>query len=217
MPAARNADFPVCGFTGLSSPVHLRSREIVPGARRNEGDWKVARTRRLESLRYQFRHRAAAVLAVNASLSAMSGDISESKPRIEVAAGLVFGEGRLLITQRPAGGHLAGLWEFPGGKRHADETFPQCLSRELREELGIEVEIGECFERITHEYPEKIVHLEFFLCRWLRHEPQALGCPAFAWVLAPDLDRYQFPAADARLLKRLARTPSLWQPPPSGS
>ena len=111
---------------------------------------------------------------------------------IEVAAALVFRHGRLLITQRYPNAHLGGLWEFPGGKRQGGETFPQCLVRELREELGIEVEVGYCLASITHEYPEKTVHLEFFLCQWRRHEPQTLGCPAFAWVGADDLARYEF-------------------------
>jgi mutator protein MutT len=64
---------------------------------------------------------------------------------IEVAAGLVFHEGRLLITQRPATGHLAHLWEFPGGKREPDESFAACLRRELQEELAIEVAGGDAF------------------------------------------------------------------------
>ena len=87
---------------------------------------------------------------------------------IEVAAGLVFREGKLLITQRFFDSHLGGLWEFPGGKRECDETFPQCLQRELLEELGIEVTIGELVERIIHAYPEKTVSLHFFRCQWLR-------------------------------------------------
>jgi 8-oxo-dGTP pyrophosphatase MutT (NUDIX family) len=65
---------------------------------------------------------------------------------IEVAAGLVFRQGRLLITQRPACSHLGGLWEFPGGKREAGESLADCLRRELREELGIEVDVGELVE-----------------------------------------------------------------------
>jgi len=64
-------------------------------------------------------------------------------PIIDVAAGLVFREGKVLITQRHAGAHLGGLWEFPGGKREPDEAFEACLQRELREELGIEVVVGE--------------------------------------------------------------------------
>jgi mutator protein MutT len=129
---------------------------------------------------------------------------------IDVAAALVFREGKLLITQRYAKAHLGGLWEFPGGKREAEETFEQCLLRELREELGIEVAVGELVESLTHEYPEKTVHLRFYRCRWTQHEPQPLGCPAFKWVTAAELGDYAFPAADARLLDKLKRNTGLW-------
>jgi mutator protein MutT len=130
---------------------------------------------------------------------------------IEVAAGLVFRDGKLLITQRYADAHLGGLWEFPGGKRECHESFAQCLARELREELGIEVEVGERIEVIEHAYPEKRVLLEFFSCRWLANEPQPLGCPAFAWVTRHDLSRYEFPAADAQLIDRLCHSEELWR------
>lgn len=130
---------------------------------------------------------------------------------IEVAAGLVFRDGKLLITQRHADAHLGGLWEFPGGKRECDETFSQCLARELREELGIEIEVLDRVEVIEHAYPEKTVLLEFFRCRWIAHEPQALGCPAFAWVNREDLPRYEFPGADAKLIERLQNEAALWR------
>jgi len=110
---------------------------------------------------------------------------------------------RNLITQRPAKAHLGGLWEFPGGKREPDETFEQCLVREIREELGVKISVGELFESVTHAYPEKTVHLIFFVCRLERGEPQMLGCAAFKWIRAAELDHYQFPAADAKLLERL--------------
>jgi mutator protein MutT len=129
---------------------------------------------------------------------------------IDVAAGLVFREGRLLITQRQARAHLGGLWEFPGGKRKAKESFEQCLVRELREELGIEVVVGELIESLTHSYPEKTVHLRFYRCRWREHEPKPLGCPAFKWVAPADLAQYAFPAADARLLEKLVADPGFW-------
>lgn len=131
-------------------------------------------------------------------------------PVIEVAAGLLFRNGRLLITQRHAGAHLGGLWEFPGGKREGDETFQECLVRELREELGIEVEVGERIESLVHAYPEKTVHLEFFVCRWKQNEPQPLGCAAVKWATVEDLQETHFPAADARLLARLRADRSLW-------
>jgi mutator protein MutT len=130
---------------------------------------------------------------------------------IEVAAGLVFRGGKLLITQRYAESHLGGLWEFPGGKREPDETFAECLRRELREELGIEVEVHEEVESLTHEYPEKTVHLKFFRCSWVKNEPQKLGCPDFRWVTAEELPQFSFPAADARLLDRLRETSEFWQ------
>jgi len=130
---------------------------------------------------------------------------------IEVAAGLVFRDGKLLITQRPAGGHLAGLWEFPGGKREPNESFEDCLQRELDEELGIEVQIGALIESVTHEYPEKTVHLRFFRCVWRKNEPQTLGCPAFRWVNAEELARYNFPAADAGLLALLGTNEDWWE------
>ncbi len=130
---------------------------------------------------------------------------------IEVSAGLVFRDGKLLITQRPSGGHLAGLWEFPGGKREPGESFEQTLHRELMEELGIEVEIRRLIESVTHRYPEKTVHLQFFQCAWKRHEPQAIGCPALAWIERDELSAYPFPAADARLLERLAKSDDLWR------
>ena len=129
---------------------------------------------------------------------------------IEVAAGLVFRSGELLITQRRPQDHLGGLWEFPGGKREPGETFEQCLRRELREELAIDVDVDELVETITHSYPEKTVHLRFFRCALVNHEPQAIGCQAVAWIRREQLGDYEFPAADARLLQMLRNRSELW-------
>ena len=130
---------------------------------------------------------------------------------IDVSVGLIFRDGKLLITQRFADAHLGGLWEFPGGKRHPDESFEECLARELREELGIEVDLGPLLAAMTHAYPEKKVHLRFFQCFWLKNEPAALGCADFKWVTAKEIGDYDFPAADARILKHLQALPHLWR------
>jgi mutator protein MutT len=122
---------------------------------------------------------------------------------IEVAAGLVFRGATLLITQRPVESHLGGLWEFPGGKREPGESFEQCLRRELAEELGIEAQVWELVEDLTHDYPGRPVRLKFFRCRWLRHEPRAILCQNWAWIGPEQLAGYSFPAADARLLEKL--------------
>ena len=122
---------------------------------------------------------------------------------IDVSAALIFHDGKLLITRRHSDAHLGGLWEFPGGKRKPDETFEQCLVREIREELGVEISVGKLFESVTHAYPEKTVRLKFFVCRLERGEPRRLGCAAFKWISAAELDHYQFPAADTKLLEKL--------------
>lgn len=129
---------------------------------------------------------------------------------IEVAAGLIFRDGKLLIAQRHADSHLGGLWEFPGGKREPGETFEECLRRELKEELGCDVQVQHCVESIAHDYPEKSVHLEFFRCRWLEHEPKPIGCANLRWVTKSQLSEVDFPAADARLLEMLQKDDSLW-------
>ncbi|HUZ07974.1 MAG TPA: 8-oxo-dGTP diphosphatase MutT [Candidatus Paceibacterota bacterium] len=122
---------------------------------------------------------------------------------IEVSAALIFRDGKLLITQRNPSSHLGGLWEFPGGKREAGETFEQCLVREIREELGVEISVGEMFEEVSHAYPEKSVRLKFFICKLLSGEPQPLDCAAVKWIDKLQLATHEFPAADARLLKKL--------------
>ena len=129
---------------------------------------------------------------------------------IQVAAGLVFDGGKLLVTQRRAEDHLGGLWEFPGGKLEPGESFEACLVRELREELGIEVRVGAEVEDLTHAYPEKTVRLKFFCCALAGGGARAIHCQNLAWVTREQLHAYTFPAADARLLEKLRSLPSLW-------
>ena len=129
---------------------------------------------------------------------------------IDVTAGLVFRDGRLLITQRKPGSHLGGLWEFPGGKLEPGESFEDALVRELDEELAIDIRVGPLIEELTHDYPEKSVHLKFFKCDWLAREPHPHDVHALAWVTREQLDAYEFPAADAHLLMQLHTDDSLW-------
>ena len=133
-----------------------------------------------------------------------------NRKSIEVGAALIFRDGRLLIAQRHAKSHLGGLWEFPGGKREVGETFEQCLVREIREELGVEISVGELFEEIAHVYPEKSVHLKFFICTLLSGEPQPLDCAALKWVTKTELADFEFPAADAQLLEKLKSPRFAW-------
>ena len=129
---------------------------------------------------------------------------------VEVAAGLIFREGRLLIAQRYPGAHLGGLWEFPGGKREPEETLPQALERELLEELGIKAVVAERIDTVEHRYSSKAVRIEFFRCTIAEGEPRALGCHAVKWVDRAQLAAHQFPDADARLLGRLQLDSFSW-------
>jgi mutator protein MutT len=133
---------------------------------------------------------------------------------VEVSAALIFQCGKILLTQRPPGSHLAGLWEFPGGKREPLETFEQCLVREIREELGITIAVGRLFDSISHQYPQKSVLLKFFVCRLLAGVPRPLACAQWVWANPEELNAYSFPAADRQLLEKLRNSPAVWQNDP---
>jgi 8-oxo-dGTP diphosphatase len=132
---------------------------------------------------------------------------------IDVSAGVIFRDGRLLITQRHADTHLGGLWELPGGKREPGESFEQSLARELQEELGVDVMVGRIVDDIRHEYPERTVRLKFFLCQLQCGEPKPIGCRALKWVRRSELKDHAFPAADALLLEKLRAATELWEMP----
>jgi mutator protein MutT len=130
---------------------------------------------------------------------------------IEVAAGLVFHRGLLLLAQRQPHDHMGGRWEFPGGKREAGETLPECLKRELQEELGIQVEVGPEFDRVDYTYPDRRVLLVFFPCQIVSGNPSPIGCQDIRWVKRSELGDYEFPPADASLIDKLRQSEALWR------
>lgn len=123
---------------------------------------------------------------------------------VEVVAAVIERDGRYLITRRLEGTHLAGLWEFPGGKLLPGEKPEDALRRELEEELGVEAAVGEPIETVDWTYREKSVRLLFFRCA-LAGEPTPLEGQEMRWVDAADLLSYSFPGADATLISRLSR------------
>jgi mutator protein MutT len=123
--------------------------------------------------------------------------------KIKVAAAIIVDQGKLLIAQRLNKGHLAGYWEFPGGKVHEGETWPQCLVRELQEELQIQIEVGKSVWQATHVDPQRTIELNFFSCRWISGEPKAIECQDFKWVAPEELVHFQFPPADEALIQKL--------------
>ncbi|HZU83359.1 MAG TPA: (deoxy)nucleoside triphosphate pyrophosphohydrolase [Polyangiaceae bacterium] len=128
-------------------------------------------------------------------------------PTVLAAAGVIVERGRVLLTRRKAGTHLAGAWEFPGGKVHDGEDPREALRRELREELGIDAVVGDVVDVAFHRYEEarKSVLLLFFEAARTpgSAEPAALDVAAFEWAAPDALDPARFPPADVSVLRKV--------------
>ncbi len=125
-----------------------------------------------------------------------------SPERIVVTAAVVECDGCFLVTMRPEGTHLAGHWEFPGGKCEAGETPEACLRRELREELDVEASIGAEMFRTAYDYPGRRLELRFFACT-LHGLPRPVQGQQMRWVPRHELPALSFPPADAAFISRL--------------
>jgi mutator protein MutT len=130
--------------------------------------------------------------------------VTTDRPVIVVLAAIVERDGRLLVTRRLKGTHLAGLWEFPGGKCDAGETHEACLARELIEELGVTSSIGPEMLTVEHAYPERTVRLHFRTCA-IGGEPRPLLGQEIRWVERSELASLEFPEADRELIEMLSR------------
>jgi 8-oxo-dGTP diphosphatase len=124
-----------------------------------------------------------------------------------VTAAVIERDGRLLVTRRPKGVHLEGLWEFPGGKCEADEPLVDCLRRELLEELGADAIVGKEIFTTSHDYPERTVRLHFFACM-LTGEPRPMIGQEMRWVRRDELRALKFPPADDELIHLLVERPA---------
>jgi 8-oxo-dGTP diphosphatase len=128
--------------------------------------------------------------------------VSTAESSIAVVAAVIEQGGRFLLSRRPKGTHLEGLWEFPGGKVHAGETHAEALRRELDEELGVEANVGELIFETTHEYPDRTVALWFYRCALLGR-PSARLSQELRWTSRTELAGLEMPPADAGLIKQL--------------
>lgn len=123
----------------------------------------------------------------------------DPRPRIQVVAAVIERDGRFLVTRRPGGTHLEGYWEFPGGKRNEGESDAEALAREIREELAVEVIVGDLVLFVSHGYADREVALSFYRCE-LRGEPAPELGQEMRWVPRADLGTLQFPPADRELI-----------------
>jgi len=124
-------------------------------------------------------------------------------PHYVVTAGVIWRDDKVLIARRPLGGMLGGLWEFPGGKQDEGESLVECLKREIQEELGIEIEVGERLTTIEHAYTHLRITLHVFRCRYQSGRPQAIEVADYAWVSLDELDGYAFPVTDQAIIRVL--------------
>lgn len=127
----------------------------------------------------------------------------KATPHHDIAAGLVWRDGRLLIARRKADGLLGGLWEFPGGKRKAGESLEAALRREVQEETGLVVGQAEPFVSIDHAYSHFRITLHLFHCTAGPGEPQAVACEDPRFIGVDELADYPFPRANRRALDLL--------------
>lgn len=112
-------------------------------------------------------------------------------------------EGLILIDRRLEEGLLGGLWEFPGGKIEANETVEECIQREILEEIGIEIAVGENLMTIDHAYTHFRVTLHVHLCQYVGGTPQAIECQEVRWVTLAEIDQYPFPKANGQIIAAL--------------
>jgi A/G-specific adenine glycosylase len=124
-------------------------------------------------------------------------------PHYDIGAAVIRKNGKILITQRPLDGMLGGLWEFPGGKQHESETLEQCVQREIREELSIEISVGVPIASVKHAFTQYRITLHAFDCRHLSGRIQKLGIADYRWIFPSELKYFAFPKADQVILTML--------------
>lgn len=128
-------------------------------------------------------------------------------PHYIVTAAVIHRDGQVLIAHRPEKGLLGGMWEFPGGKIEPGETLPECLRREIREELGVEIQVEEAFGVYQHGYTHFKVTLHAFCCSLTDGEPQALEASEIRWTVPDELQNFPMGKIDRQIARRIKEAP----------
>ena len=122
-------------------------------------------------------------------------------PHKQIGVAVIWNDqGEVLIDRRLEEGLLGGLWEFPGGKIEANETIPDCIKREIKEELGISIEVEDHLITLNHAYTHFRVTLNVYHCRYLAGEPQPIECEEIRWVKPEQLSQFPFPKANTKII-----------------
>ena len=121
---------------------------------------------------------------------------------IEVTAAIIKRDNRILICQRPEGKSCGLLWEFPGGKIEYGETGEQCIIRDIQEELGITLRVIQKLTDVIFEYPDKAVHLNFYITEIESGELTLKEHNAYTWITQAEVSNYEFCPADSLMLEK---------------
>ena len=133
-------------------------------------------------------------------------ETSSPLPHKTIGVAVIWNEqSQILIDRRRAEGLLGGLWEFPGGKIECGETVEECIKREIQEELGIDIEVGERLITIDHAYSHFRVTLTVHHCRHLSGLPQPIECDEIRWVTLDEIDQFPFPKANSQIIAALRK------------
>ena len=129
---------------------------------------------------------------------------TSSLPHKNIGVAVIWNrQGLVLIDRRLPEDAMGGFWEFPGGKVEANETIEECIQREVKEELGIEVEVVEKLIAVDYTYPDGSVTLNVHHCRYVSGEPQTIECDEIRWVSLSQLDQFTFPEANVQIIDAL--------------
>lgn len=127
-----------------------------------------------------------------------------SFPHKVIGVAVIWNEaGQILIDKRREQGLHGGFWEFPGGKIEPGETIEACIKREIMEELGIVIEVGESLMTIEHDYTKFTITLNVHHCRHVSGEPQTIECDEIRWVTLDEIDQFTFPKANEQIIAAL--------------
>lgn len=131
-------------------------------------------------------------------------EASNPIPHKKIGVAVIRDEnGKILIDRRLEEGLLGGMWEFPGGKIEPGETIQDCIIREIKEEIGIDIAVEDHLITINHAYTHFKITLNVYYCRHLAGEPQTIECQEIRWVTLDEIDQYPFPKANTRIIEAL--------------
>lgn len=129
---------------------------------------------------------------------------NEPLPHKNIGVAVIWNEQRqILIDRRRPGGSMGGLWEFPGGKIEFGETVEECIKREILEELGIEIVVGDRLITINHTYSQYLITLNVHHCHHFTGIPQPIESDEIRWVTLEEIDQFPFPKANIQIINAL--------------